>query len=37
LARVADGIGQLEGRTSAAVAQQRELANYILRVSQRQQ
>ena len=33
--RVADGIGVLEGRTGAAVAQQREMMNYLLRVSQR--
>lgn len=37
LARVADGIGVLEGRTGAAVAQQREMMNYLLRVSQKQQ
>ena len=33
--RVADGLGVLEGRTGAAVAQQREMMNYLLRVSQR--
>jgi hypothetical protein len=32
LRRVADGIGVLEGRTGAAVAQQREMMNYPLRV-----
>jgi hypothetical protein len=37
LRRVADGLGVLEGRTGAAVAQQRELMNYLMRVSQRQQ
>jgi hypothetical protein len=37
MARVADGIGVLEGRTGAAVAQQREMMNYLMRVSQRQQ
>jgi hypothetical protein len=37
MARVADGIGVLEGRTGAAVAQQRELMNYLVRVSQKQQ
>ncbi len=37
MARVADGIGVLEGRTGAAVAQQREMMNYMLRVSQKQQ
>jgi anti-sigma factor RsiW len=35
LRRVADGLGVLEGRTGAAVAQQREMMNYLLRVSQR--
>jgi hypothetical protein len=35
--RVADGIGVLEGRTGAVTAQQREVMNYLLRVSQRQQ
>jgi len=35
LRRVADGIGVLEGRTGAAVAQQREMMNYLLRVSQK--
>jgi hypothetical protein len=35
--RVADGLGVLEGRTGAAVAQQREMMNYLMRVSQRQQ
>lgn len=33
--RVADGLGVLEGRTGAAVAQQREMMNYLLRVSQK--
>jgi len=33
--RVADGLGVLEGRTGAAVAQQREMMNYLMRVSQR--
>jgi anti-sigma factor RsiW len=33
--RVADGLGVLEGRTGAAVAQQREMMNYLIRVSQR--
>jgi hypothetical protein len=37
MARVADGIGVLEGRTGAAVATQREMMNYLLRVSQKQQ
>lgn len=37
MARVADGFGVLEGRTGAAVAQQRELMNYLVRVSQKQQ
>jgi hypothetical protein len=37
LRRVADGLGVLEGRTGAAVAQQRELMNYLMRVSQKQQ
>jgi len=36
LARVANGFGALEGRTGAAVAQQRELLNYLVRVSQTQ-
>ena len=35
LARVVDGMGALEGRTGAAVAQQRELLNYLVRVSQK--
>jgi hypothetical protein len=35
--RVADGLGVLEGRTGAAVAQQREMMSYLMRVSQRQQ
>jgi len=34
MARVADGIGVLEGRTGATVATQREMMNYLLRVSQ---
>jgi len=33
--RVADGLGELEGRTGAVTAQQREMMNYLLRVSQR--
>ena len=33
--RVADGLGALEGRTGAVTAQQREMMNYLLRVSQR--
>lgn len=37
MTRVADSFGVLEGRTGAAVAQQRELMNYLVRVSQRQQ
>lgn len=38
LVRVADGIGLIEGRTGAAVAQQREMLNYLMRVSsQREQ
>jgi len=37
LTRVVDGMGALEGRTGAAVAQQRELLNYLVRVSQKQQ
>lgn len=37
MTRVADGLGVLEGRTGAAVAQQRELMNYLVRVSQKQQ
>jgi hypothetical protein len=37
LARVVNGMGALEGRTGAAVAQQRELLNYLVRVSQKQQ
>ncbi|MEI6669734.1 MAG: zf-HC2 domain-containing protein [Acidobacteriota bacterium] len=36
LTRVVDGMGALEGRTGAAVAQQRELLNYLVRVSQKQ-
>jgi anti-sigma factor RsiW len=35
--RVADGLGVLEGRTGAVTAQQREVMNYLMRVSQRQQ
>lgn len=34
MARVADGIGVLEGRTTAAVSSQREMMNYLMRVSQ---
>jgi len=30
-------MGALEGRTSAALAQQRELNSYLVRVSQKQQ
>ena len=37
MTRVADSFGVLEGRTGAAVAQQREMMNYLVRVSQRQQ
>jgi hypothetical protein len=37
LARVVGGMGALEGRTSAALAQQRELNSYLVRVSQKQQ
>jgi hypothetical protein len=33
--RVADGLGVLEGRTGAVTAQQREVMNYLMRVSQR--
>ena len=33
--RVADGLGVLEGRTGAVTAQQREVMNYLLRVSQK--
>ncbi len=36
LTRVANGMGVIEGRTGAAVAQQREVLNYLMRVSQRQ-
>jgi anti-sigma factor RsiW len=36
LAQVVNGMGALEGRTGAAVAQQRELLNYLVRVSQKQ-
>ena len=35
-ARVVDNFGVLEGRTGAAVAQQREMLNYLVRVSQKQ-
>ena len=35
--RVADGLGVLEGRTGAVTAQQREVMNYLMKVSQRQQ
>ena len=35
--RVADGLGVLEGRTGAVTAQQREMMNYLLRVSQKQE
>jgi hypothetical protein len=37
MARVADGIGVLEGRTGAVTVQQREMMNYLMRVSQKQQ
>jgi len=37
MTRVADSFGVLEGRTGAAVAQQREMMNNLVRVSQRQQ
>ncbi|MCX6538962.1 MAG: zf-HC2 domain-containing protein [Acidobacteria bacterium] len=37
LTRVVNGMGALEGRTGAAVAEQRELLNYLVRVSQKQQ
>jgi hypothetical protein len=37
LRRVADGLGVLEGRTGAVTAQQREMMNYLMRVSQKQQ
>jgi hypothetical protein len=37
LAKVVNGMGALEGRTGAAVASQRELLNYLVRVSQKQQ
>lgn len=36
LSRVVDGMGALEGRTGAEVARQRELLNYLVRVSQKQ-
>ena len=36
LLRVEQNFGQLEGQTGAAVAQQRELLNYLVRVSQQQ-
>ena len=36
LARVVDNFGVLEGRTGVAVAQQREMLNYLVRVSQKQ-
>jgi hypothetical protein len=35
LARVVTGMGALEGRTGAAVAHQRELLNYLVRVAQK--
>lgn len=35
LRRVADGIGVLEGRTGAVTVQQREMMNYLMRVSQK--
>jgi hypothetical protein len=35
--RVADGLGVLEGRTGAVTAQQREMMNYLMRVSQKQE
>jgi hypothetical protein len=34
LLRVDQNLGQLEGQTGAAAAQQRELLNYLVRVSQ---
>jgi hypothetical protein len=37
MVRVADGIGVIEGRTGAVVAQQRDIMNYLTRVSQRQE
>jgi hypothetical protein len=36
LLRVDQNLGQLEGQTGAAVAEQRELLNYLVRVSQQQ-
>lgn len=37
LSRVVDGMGALEGRTGLAVAQQRELLNYLVRVNNSRQ
>jgi hypothetical protein len=37
MVRVADGLGVIEGRTGAVVAQQRDIMNYLTRVSQRQE
>ncbi len=37
LVRLTDGIGMIEGRTGAVVAQQRDIMNYLTRVSQRQE
>lgn len=36
LVRIEQGVGQLQGRTGAEVARQRELLNYLVRVSGRQ-
>lgn len=36
LVRIEQGVGQLQGRTDAQVARQRELLNYLVRVSGRQ-
>jgi hypothetical protein len=36
LVRIEQGMGQIEGRTGAEVAQQRQILNYLVRVSQRQ-
>lgn len=36
LARVADSLGIVEGRTGLAVAEQRDLLNYLVRVSSRE-
>ena len=37
LVRIDQGIGQLEGRTGAEVARQREMLNYIVRAGLRPQ